>query len=126
MTRSDRDQLLRVLRQRVKVAKTEVDQRAAELRADFERQLAARYTFGDEAWQAITAEAKLAVDEADARIADICRERGIPAEFRPGLNLGWYGRGENAAKERRGELRKSSTETLLPPVTLTSIEEGRS
>ena len=44
--------------------------------------------------------------EAGARIAERCRELDIPPEFAPGLHVGWYGRGENAAARRRAELRK--------------------
>lgn len=36
----------------------------------------------------------------------ICQELGIPAKFRPGINLNWYDRGENLAAQRRAELRK--------------------
>jgi hypothetical protein len=34
-----------------------------------------------------------------------CGELGIPARFAPEISLNWYGRGENAIKERRAELR---------------------
>ena len=43
---------------------------------------------------------------ANAQIARICDERGIRAEFRPGLSLGWFDRGENAVASGRAELRK--------------------
>jgi hypothetical protein len=46
------------------------------------------------------------VKKADARIAELCRQRGIPEEFRPEIYMGFMGRGENGSKERRAELRK--------------------
>ncbi len=46
------------------------------------------------------------VREADAKIAEICRQRGIREDFRPGLHLSWYQRGSNAEASRRAELRK--------------------
>lgn len=106
MTRKEREDLGRVARMRAKVAKDGVVQREAELLADVEAQLAAIYKAGDPAWKEIIAQAKQAVAAADAEIAEICRQRGIPEEFRPRLIADWYGRGENAAASRRGELRK--------------------
>jgi hypothetical protein len=106
MTRRDRDDLAKVARLRAKVAKDGVAQREAELRADVEEQLSARYKASDAAWSEITKQAKEAVDLADQEIARICRERGVPEEFRPYLSLGWYNRGENAEASRRAELRK--------------------
>jgi hypothetical protein len=106
MTRSDREELAKVVRLRAKVAKADTARRKAELLADVEAKLSALYQFEDEAWAEITKEAEQLVQEADARIAEICRQRGVPENFRPGLHLSWYGRGENASSQRRAELRK--------------------
>lgn len=106
ITRSDRDAIMRVLKMRAGTAKTEAEQRAAELLADFEEQLAAEHKANAPAWAEVTAAAQKAVNEADAEIARRCRELGIPEEFRPALSLGWVARGENADKLRRVELRK--------------------
>ncbi len=108
MTRAERVELAKLARMRAKVARTEVDQRAAELRADVERQLSATYQFGDEAWRDVTAAAQAAVAAADEQVAARCRELGIPDEFRPRLTVNWYGRGENATASRRAELRKTA------------------
>jgi hypothetical protein len=104
--RSEREEVARVVRLNMKVAKAAVATRQAELLADVERQLSAKYAFGDELWAEITRKAGEAVKVADEQIARICRERGVPESFRPSLHLGWYDRGENAAAERRAELRK--------------------
>lgn len=106
MTRGERDDLARVARLRAKVARTNVGQREAELLADVEEQLAAEYAFTDEAWADLTKGAAEAVAEADRQVAELCRQRGIPEDFRPGLTVGWYGRGRNAVPARRAELRK--------------------
>jgi hypothetical protein len=90
----------------VRVAKAGIEGRQAELLADLEDQLAAEYRWDDEAWAEVTAEAKRAVAEADEAIAKRCADLGIRPEFRPGLQVSWYGRGENASKNRRAELRK--------------------
>ena len=60
----------------------------------------------DAAWAEIVQEAEQKVQEADELIAQRCQERGVPEDFRPKLSLGWFGRGANAQRERRAELRK--------------------
>jgi hypothetical protein len=106
ISRAEREELRRLVNERARLAKSGIDQRKAELLADAEARLAARYHFDDEAWTAVTEAAQRAVADAEQQIAAKCRELGIPEEFRPGLNLGWYKRGENGVRERRAELRK--------------------
>jgi hypothetical protein len=106
MTRRDRNDLLDVAKMRTRVAKAGVATREAQLLAKVEEELSAIYSANDEAWKEIAAEADAKVKEVDAQIAAICRERGVPEEFRPQLHTMWYGRGANASKERRAELRK--------------------
>lgn len=106
ITKAERTELLKVIRARERVAKADADHRAAELRADVEDKLAATYTFDDDAWADVTAAAERAIAEADAQIAERCRKLGVPERFRPQLRVHWYGRGENAMKDRRAELRK--------------------
>jgi hypothetical protein len=106
MSKSDREELTKVVRMHAKVAKEGVALRQAELLADFEAQLAAKYKVDYAAWKDITAHAEKGVAEANERIVAICRERGVPEAFGPRLTLSWFDRGENALKERREELRK--------------------
>lgn len=113
MTRADRDTLIKIVRQRERVAKTEAKERTAVLLADFERQLDKSYGFNDNAvWAEATKAANAAVAEAKKRIAEECEKLGIPPEFAPGLSLGWYGKGQNATKERCGELRRIAMREL--------------
>jgi len=106
ITKSDRDAIIRVLKMREATAKTEADQRAAELIADFEAQLAAEHKANAPAWADLTEQASKGIAELDAELARRCRELGIPEDWRPSLTLGWSARGENASKARRVELRK--------------------
>ena len=106
LTPRERSDLSALVRKRERVAKTDARQRAAELLADIEAKLAARFEAEDQRWAAVTVEAQKAVDAANQEIARICREMGVPEDFRPGLHLGWYSRGENASRERRTELRR--------------------
>jgi hypothetical protein len=112
ISRSDRTELARIVRMRAKVARNSIEARKAELLANFEDQLAAEYDFDDARWRVITDAAKRAVDEADAQVAAICDEVGIPADFRPRLNIVWYDRGKNAVAQRRAELRNTATARL--------------
>ncbi len=122
MTRADRADLQKVAQARGKQAKAHVDVYAKQLRADFEEQLSAIYSFDqEEVWkQAVLAAAaavKEAQREADEAIAARCEELGIPAAFRPSLNIsvGWSSRGENLVNERRVELRRKA-ETRIAAV----------
>jgi hypothetical protein len=106
MTKSERDELAKLVRRREKLAKVDVDRVAAERLADFEEQMASIYAPADDArWREIHASAAEVVREADEAMAERCRELGIPERFRPELDLHWYGRGENASRDRRSELR---------------------
>jgi hypothetical protein len=106
MTAAERKDLMQVVKTNAKVAKADAEARGRWMIADAEAKLAARYKAEDEDWADIVEAANQAVAEADAAIAALCRERSIPEDFRPSLHLGFYGRGENAFKERREELRR--------------------
>ncbi len=107
MTRAERNDLGALIRRREKLLKTAAKQRAAELMANFEKQISAIFSYDDdEIWKAAHASAEQAVEEAKAVIARQCRKLGIPPEFAPDIHMAWYGRGENAASERRTELRR--------------------
>jgi hypothetical protein len=106
MTRSEREDLAKLIRNRERVLKAAAAQRSAELLAEFEQQLASIYQWDqDEIWRQAHEAAQAAVATAEMAIAERCAELSIPARFAPGLNLYWHGRGENAVKERRNQLR---------------------
>ena len=107
MTRGDRQELAKLARLRERVAKADASRRAAELKADFEQQIAAIYSFDDDdVWRASRAAVSEETDRANAAITQRCRELGIPDEFAPSVASGWISRGQNAAKGRRDELRR--------------------
>ena len=125
MNKSEREQLARLARKRAQLAKSRVAERQKALQADAEDLLAAAYTPSDDAW----AEARLAADKAMAefneRIRQITAAAGIPPEFAPLAMLQWYQRGENAAAERRSELRRVA-QTRLDALAIsarTAIDE---
>jgi len=108
MSKRERDDLMKLATKRATLAKKRTEVRAAELMADFERQMATIYKWDDdELWSNATEAAEEALREADSKVAERCEELGIPAQFRPKIGgVAWYGRGENASKERQAELRR--------------------
>jgi hypothetical protein len=110
MTRHEREDLQRLVRQRERVQKSAAKQRSAELLADFDHQLAAEYRFDDDAvWAEATKLADVEVAKAQEIVAQRCVELGIPREFAPSLTLRWSARGyENTCGKRRAELRRAA------------------
>jgi hypothetical protein len=106
ISKADQENLVKLAKMRAKVSREGIAARQAAMIADVEEQLSATYEFDDAVWAEITREAKAAVDSADAKIAAICQELGVPPKFRPELQIRWYSRGENAVRERRAELRQ--------------------
>ncbi len=126
MTKTERNDLAGLVRKRERLMKTAASQRSADLLAEFESQLGTIYAFdNDEIWAAAHAAAEDAVKFAQVEIAKRCEDLGIPAEFAPGISLGWYGRGENMSKDRRAELRKMATTRLaaMEKAARTEIEK---
>ena len=107
MTKGEREDLQRLVRQREKVLKSAAKQRSAELIADFENQMGQEYAFDqDDVWAQAIKSVKPLVDKAQAQIAARCRELGIPERFAPGLRLEWRARGyDNLIDKRKAELR---------------------
>lgn len=109
MTRGERQELGQLIRKRERVMKIQAQERSAALIAEFDAQSAKIHHYDeDPVWQRAQAEAQKAIDIAKVEIAARCSELGIPAEFAPGLEMYWHGRGHNAVRERRAELRRAA------------------
>jgi hypothetical protein len=108
ITRAEREDLQRLIRQREKVMKSAAEQRSAELLADFENQMGAEYAFDQDAvWAKAAETAGREVKRAQAQVAARCRELGIPDRFAPSLSLQWHNRGyDNLLDKRKAELRR--------------------
>jgi hypothetical protein len=111
MSKSEREDLQRLVRQREKVLKSAAKQRSAELLADFENQMGSEFAFDDDAvWAQACKEAEIEVRKAQATIANRCRELGIPDRFAPNLQMHWRHRGYgNLVAQRKDELRLMAT-----------------
>jgi hypothetical protein len=125
MTKAERDELAGIVRLRAKVARANVEARKAELLADFEDQIATKYRADDERWTDATAVAARAVEEANARIAAVFAEHGIPEHYRPAVRLSWYTRGENETTARRTELRRVASTRLEAQARAAKVEIDR-
>jgi hypothetical protein len=125
MTVAERMELGKLVRLNAKVAKDDAEARGKWLMADVEAKLAVIYKFEDECWAELTDLARCQVNEANAKLTTICRERGIPDDLRPRLELGWRGRGESDYKERRAELRKVASSQTAARVAQAKVEIDR-
>ncbi len=108
MTKGERDDLQRLVRQREKVLKSNAKLGSKELLADFENEMAAEYAFDDDrVWEQAAKAAEVEVAKAQKRVAARCLELGIPESFAPSLRLSWCNRGyDNLLEKRRKELRR--------------------
>jgi hypothetical protein len=110
MDKNERHDLLVVMRQREKVALAEAEAFKATLLAQFEQKVAAIYLPSDHpVWAQAHEKARRAGEEAQATIRATLKELGIPERWAPRLSVDWEGRGENASKRRREELRRVAT-----------------
>lgn len=107
MTKAEREDLVRLIKQRERVSKTAAEQRSASMLAEFEQQIAAIHPFNkNEVWQAAVAAAIEAARQANEQVVKEADRLGIPKEFHPKLNFSWAARGESEYRERRDELRR--------------------
>jgi len=118
MTRSERQEIGQLIRKRERVMKAQVAERGAAMMAEFEKQCGAIYSFDeDETWAKAMQETEKAVEDANVVVAARCAELGIPKEFAPSIQVGWWDRGQNAVAQRRSELRR------MAKTRITAIEK---
>lgn len=126
LSRNETHDLGMIIKDRTKVLKAHAEEQAAVHMADFERKLAAEYSFDqDEVWKEATERARKVAEDAQRVIADRCKELGIPASFAPQLGIHWSSRGENAVTARRTELRRVAKASIeaMTKAAITKIEK---
>ena len=128
MTKGERDDLIRLIKQRERVGKSAAKQRSAEMLAEFERKISVLHAFDDnEVWSAALKAGSNAVAEANQKIDAEAARLGIPQEFRPKINASWARRGENEYRQRRDELRRVAKAEIETFETAACVEiESRS
>jgi len=124
MSKSEREDLQRLIRQREKVLKSAAKQRSTELIADFENQMGQQYSFDqDETWAEAHKAADTEVAKAQDRVAARCRELGIPDCFAPSLSLHWHNTGyDNILEKRKAELRRMA-QTQIEAIQAKAVVE---
>lgn len=107
MSKGEREDLIRLVKQRERVAKTAAEQRSAAMLAEFEAKVSALHSFAtNEVWKAAVDVAVEAAKQCNAQVEEEAARLGIPPEFRPRLQFTWARRGENEYDQRRQELRR--------------------
>jgi hypothetical protein len=88
MTKGERDDLIKLIKQRERAQKTATVERSKELLADFERHLGTIFRYDrNEVWKAATEAAYKAIDKANEEIKQESEKLGIPEEFAPIIGL---------------------------------------
>lgn len=108
ISKGEREDLQRLIRPREKVQKSAARQRSSEIMADFENKMGSEFRFDqDEVWKQAAEGAMVEVAKPQQKIAQRCRELGIPARFAPSLGITWHNRGyDNQVEKRKEELRR--------------------
>lgn len=107
MSKGEREDLIRLVKQRERVAKTAAEQRSAAMLAEFEAKVSALHTFAtNEVWKAAVDAAIEAAEQCNEKVEAEAARLGIPPEFRPRMQFSWARRGENEYEIRRTELRR--------------------
>ena len=104
---SEAHDLAVLVKDRARVLKTHAEAQVAAHLAEFEKQMAAAYSWDDDAvWKEAAERCQEAVKAARDIIEARCKELGIPQAFAPQIDMSWHGRGENLLASRRAELRR--------------------
>jgi replicative superfamily II helicase len=125
MTKGEREDLIRLIKQREKVAKTAAEQRSASMLAEFESSVSKLHVFANnEVWRAAQEAATQAAHEAAEKIMAKAKELGIPEEFHPRISFTWAQRSEDAYRSRRDELRRVAKAEIdaMEKITRVQIE----
>ena len=113
ITRTEREDLQRLIRQREKVLKSAAKQRSAELIADFENQMGQEYSFDQDAtWQQANEAAEREVAKRSASSPAVRNLASRKTSRRP---YEWFG-------TTAGKMQRSSAASSLRRMALTQIE----
>ena len=109
MTKTEREELKRLARERARVAKSDAKRRTADLKAVFEQELITLYDYNrDDVWKAAVEEAKAACEKAQEVVAKRCEELGIPPGFAPRIVFEWQRTGPYAVEYELNDLRRAA------------------
>jgi hypothetical protein len=126
LRRTETHDLGMIIKDRAKVLRAHVEDQVAACVADFEKKLAASYSWDtDDTWKQAAERTQAAAEAAQQIIKERCKELGIPPTFAPRIGVHWEGRGENALSQRRTELRRVAKTSIeaMAKAAITKIEK---
>lgn len=126
MTKTEREELKRLARERARVAKSDAARRTADLKAMFEQELLTLYDYNrDDVWREAVEAATKAGEEAARKIAERCEELGIPAAFAPTLHVTWQSQGPAAVQFEQADIRRAAYKRIEASERLAAAEIDR-
>ena len=126
LSRSDRQDLIRIAKGRAKQAEREAETREKILVTEVLELMTAEYEARDRLWAEAVTIAEEYVAKANAEIRARCADLGIPPQHAPGIQVGWRARsGEFENRQRREELRKLAEQraSTMTKMAKTQIQE---
>lgn len=127
MTKSERDDLVRLVKQRERVAKTAAQQRSLAMVAEFEQSMNAVHRWAtNDVMKATSDVIKEAAMKAAAEIEKQAEQLGIPMEFRPRITVNVMRETERVLQYRRDEMRRLAKAEIaaLEQVARVQIEQA--
>ena len=119
LIKADREALIRVVKDRAKLAERDAHTRAKVLLAEVHDLMTAEFAAIDALWNDLLL-AQEAVAKLNAQIREQCAAMGIPAKYAPEIGMHWHSRSlQFADKERRAELQR------LAEARLSALTETR-
>jgi hypothetical protein len=126
LNKADRDALIRVVKDRAKLAEKDVAARARVLLAEVLDLMAAEFAANDALWSDQLLLAEEGVRLLNAQIRQRCSEVGTPARFAPDVTVHWHSRSsEFSERERRNELKALAEARIAALVDTAKVEVQR-
>lgn len=107
MTKTEREELKRLARERARVAKHDAQRRSADLKAMVEVQIAEAYSYNrNETWNEVVKVTREIVARAQTEVGEACEKIGVPAGMQPILQFEWQSRGPYQVAGQQQNLRR--------------------
>lgn len=110
MTKTEREELKRLARERARVAKADAERRSADLKAAFEQQIVSFYEYDrDEVWEQLHNEIQQQLVETNEKLRVRAVELGIPSNFAPTVSFTWNARNPRyEVQQSQAEVRRAA------------------
>lgn len=113
MTKTEREELKLLARERARVAKHDAQRRTADLKAMVEVQIADAYSYNnDETWNEVVKATREIVARAQTEVGEACENIGVPAGMQPMLTFDWQSRGPFQVAGAQQNLRRLANKRI--------------